>query len=87
MRARAWRLQAGEHALHLDRGGAPPPGPAEGSPSDFFPGQATTSATTTAMEYSFVRGGLAEPGPGHGLDAHARAARGRRGAGARSSAC
>jgi hypothetical protein len=61
MRARAWRLQAGEHALHLDEE-LRPPGPEEGTPSD-FPGAGHHFGYHEAMEYSFVRGGWRHPGP------------------------
>jgi Thioesterase-like superfamily len=61
MRARAWRLQAGEHALHLDQEERPP-GPDEGSPSD-FPGAGHDFGYHEAMEYSFVCGGWQQPGP------------------------
>ena len=60
MRARAWRVQAGDVALDAPEG--PPPGPAEGAAGDFFPtGQ--TVGYHTAMEYRFVRGAFLEPGP------------------------
>jgi hypothetical protein len=60
MRARAWRLAAGE--LALGSAEAPPPGPEQGEPRDFFPtGQET--GYHTAMEYRFVRGSFLEPGP------------------------
>jgi hypothetical protein len=61
MRARAWRLQAGDHEVELteeDR----PAGPEEGSPSD-FPGTGHDFGYHEAMEYSFVRGGWQHPGP------------------------
>jgi Thioesterase-like superfamily len=61
MRARAWRLQAGEHALHLDQEQRPP-GPDQGEPSD-FPGAGHDFGYHEAMEYSFVRGGWRQPGP------------------------
>jgi hypothetical protein len=61
MRARAWRLQAGE--VELDAPGEPPPpGPDRGAPGDFFPtGQDV--GYHTAMEYRFVSGAFLEPGP------------------------
>jgi hypothetical protein len=61
MRARAWRLQAGD--VELDGPADPaPPGPAEGAAGDFFPtGQPV--GYHTAMEYSFVKGAFLEPGP------------------------
>jgi len=61
MRARAWRLQAGD--VELDSpAGTPPPGPERGAPRDFFPtGQEV--GYHTAMEYRFVSGGFLEPGP------------------------
>jgi Thioesterase-like superfamily len=61
MRARAWRLQPGEHALHLNQEEGPPP-PDEGRPSD-FPGAGHDFGYHEAMEYSFVRGGWRQPGP------------------------
>jgi Thioesterase-like superfamily len=60
MRARAWRLRAGE--LRLDATDPAPPGPEHGSPGDFFPtGQDV--GYHTAMEYRFVSGAFLEPGP------------------------
>jgi hypothetical protein len=60
MRARAWRLQAGD--VSLDAAQAPPPGPESGAPGEFFPtGQDV--GYHTAMEYRFVSGGFLEPGP------------------------
>jgi hypothetical protein len=61
MRARAWRLQAGEHALHLDEEERPP-GPSEGTASD-FPGAGHDFGYHEATEYSFVHGGFSHPGP------------------------
>jgi Thioesterase-like superfamily len=61
MRARAWRLQAGDHELHLDDED-PPPGPEAGRPSD-FPGAGHDFGYHEAMDYSFVRGGWRHPGP------------------------
>ena len=59
MRARAWRLLAGE--LRLD-GEPAPPGPDGGQERPFFPtGQAV--GYHTGMEYRFVSGGFLEPGP------------------------
>jgi hypothetical protein len=61
MRARAWRLQAGEVELDAPRE-PPPPGPDRGAPGDFFPtGQDV--GYHTAMEYRFVSGAFLEPGP------------------------
>jgi Thioesterase-like superfamily len=61
MRARAWRLQAGEVALDTP-GERPPAGPEHGAPSDFFPtGQPV--GYHTAMDYRFVQGAFLEPGP------------------------
>ncbi len=60
MRARAWRLAAGE--LALESAERPPPGPQQGEPRGFFPtGQEV--GYHTAMEYRFVRGSFLEPGP------------------------
>jgi hypothetical protein len=61
MRARAWRLQAGD--VELGAPGEPPPsGPDHGAPGEFFPtGQAV--GYHTAMEYRFVSGAFLEPGP------------------------
>jgi hypothetical protein len=60
MRARAWRLQAGEMAL--DSAEARPLGPEHGAPREFFrTGQDV--GYHTAMEYSFVRGAFLDPGP------------------------
>jgi Thioesterase-like superfamily len=61
MRARAWRLQPGEHALHLDEEHRPP-GPDGGAPSD-FPGAGHHFGYHEATEYSFVHGGFSTPGP------------------------
>ena len=61
MRARAWRLQAGDQELHLDQEERPP-GPEGGAPSD-FPGTGHDFGYHDAMEYSFVRGAFSEPGP------------------------
>ena len=61
MRARAWRLQVGDHSLHLDQEERPP-GPEEGAPSD-FPGAGHDFGYHEAMEYSFVHGGWRQPGP------------------------
>jgi acyl-Coa thioesterase superfamily protein/acyl-CoA thioesterase superfamily protein len=61
MRARAWRLETGEHALQLDDEERPP-GPAEGVPSD-FPETGHEFGYHDANEYSFVRGGFRKPGP------------------------
>jgi acyl-Coa thioesterase superfamily protein/acyl-CoA thioesterase superfamily protein len=59
MRARAWRVQAGDALLPGD---PPPPGPDRGTPRDFFEtGQEV--GYHTAMEYRFITGGFVEPGP------------------------
>jgi acyl-Coa thioesterase superfamily protein/acyl-CoA thioesterase superfamily protein len=79
MRARAWRLRRGEvdipPGLSSDEGpgalgtspstlrpGFAPPGPAEAQPGR-FPDTGQEVGYHTAMEYRFVRGGFAEPGP------------------------
>jgi hypothetical protein len=59
MRARAWRLQAGE--VELDAPDAAPPGPQAADPRPFFP--TGTVGYHTAMEYRFASGGFLEPGP------------------------
>jgi Thioesterase-like superfamily len=60
VRARAWRLQAGDVALETSE--EPPPGPERGEPGEFFPtGQPI--GYHTAMEYRFVSGGFLAPGP------------------------
>lgn len=61
MRARAWRLAAGEVRLE-PQGGEAPPGPDEGETRDFFP-TGHEAGYHTAMDYRFVRGGFLEPGP------------------------
>jgi hypothetical protein len=61
MRARAWRVQAGDVRLEVPAE-PPPPGPEQGAPSDFFP-TGSEFGYHTAMEYSFVRGAFLEPGP------------------------
>ncbi|MGH2713133.1 MAG: thioesterase family protein, partial [Thermoleophilaceae bacterium] len=61
MRARAWRLQAGELALQLDEEPRPP-GPETGTPSD-FPGTSHHFGYHDATDYSFVSGGFRKPGP------------------------
>jgi hypothetical protein len=61
MRARAWRLQAGELALPTDAG-RQPAGPGEGGPSD-FPATGHDFGYHAAMDYSFVSGGFRRPGP------------------------
>jgi hypothetical protein len=61
MRARAWRLQAGNVELEAS-GDRPPPGPERGAEREFF----TTGQDVgyhTAMEYRFVSGAFLEPGP------------------------
>ncbi len=61
MRARAWRLQAGQIELEA-KVDEPPPGPEHGRPTDFFPtGQEV--GYHTAMDYRFVRGAFLELGP------------------------
>jgi Thioesterase-like superfamily len=61
MRARAWRLQAGEVELAAPSED-PPPGPDRGAESDFF-ATGQTVGYHTAMEWRFVRGAFLEPGP------------------------
>jgi Thioesterase-like superfamily len=61
MRARGWRVQAGNVELDSDREPAPP-GPAQGTERDFFPTGERTGYHT-AMEYRFVHGAFLEPGP------------------------
>jgi Thioesterase-like superfamily len=61
MRARAWRLQAGQNEVHLDQEERPP-GPAGGAPSD-FPGAGHDFGYHEATEYSFMRGNFSQPGP------------------------
>ncbi|MGH2781641.1 MAG: acyl-CoA thioesterase domain-containing protein, partial [Thermoleophilaceae bacterium] len=61
MRARAWRLKAGE--LRIDAGEERrPPGPDGGAPGD-LPVAGDDFGYHAAMEYSFVSGGFSEPGP------------------------
>jgi hypothetical protein len=61
MRARAWRLLAGEDEAHLDQEERPP-GPGGGAPSDFLKvGQ--DFGYHEATEYSFMRGNFSKPGP------------------------
>ena len=60
VRARAWRVQAGEQ--QLDEPDESPPGPGDGEPRDFFP-TGEKLGYHTAMEYRFVAGGFLEPGP------------------------
>jgi Thioesterase-like superfamily len=60
MRARAWRLQAGD--IQLDCADDPPPGPASAEPRPFFP-TGEEVGYHTAMEYRFASGGFLEPGP------------------------
>jgi acyl-Coa thioesterase superfamily protein/acyl-CoA thioesterase superfamily protein len=79
VRARAWRLRRGEADIPAGlssedgpgtRGTSPstlrpgfaPPGPAEARPGT-FPETGQDVGYHTAMEYRFVRGGFAEPGP------------------------
>jgi hypothetical protein len=60
IRARAWRVQAGD--LRLDEQESPPAGPEAGDESAFFStGQEV--GYHTAMEYRFVKGGFLVPGP------------------------
>jgi hypothetical protein len=59
MRARAWRLQAGDVQLPGDE---PPPGPEKGDAGEFFDtGQDV--GYHTAMEYRFLTGAFLEQGP------------------------
>ena len=60
IRARAWRVQAGD--LRLDEQEPPPPGPDAAAEGEFFAtGQEV--GYHTAMEYRFVKGGFVVPGP------------------------
>jgi hypothetical protein len=59
MRARAWRLEAGQHG---EPNAAPPAAPAAGKSRDFFP-TGEEVGYHTAMEYRFLRGAFLEPGP------------------------
>jgi hypothetical protein len=59
MRARAWRLAAGEVRLAIDD---PPPGPQTGEHRDFF-ATGQQAGYHTAMDYRFVQGAFLEPGP------------------------
>ena len=64
MKARAWLLRKSEVGLPdgVLSTPEPPPGPAQGTQTDFFPtGQAV--GYHTAMEWSSVRGSFLEPGP------------------------
>jgi Thioesterase-like superfamily len=61
MRARAWRLQAGDVSLDAPED-APPPGPERGAERDFF-STGQDVGYHTAMEYRFVKGAFLEPGP------------------------
>ncbi len=64
MRASAWRIRTGPVELPEAVAGeaAPPPGPEQGSQSEFFPtGQDV--GYHTAMEWRSVSGGFLEPGP------------------------
>jgi hypothetical protein len=61
MRARGWRVQAGDVELESPTE-PPPPGPDRGAPSDFFP-TGPEFGYHTAMDYRFVRGAFLEPGP------------------------
>jgi len=60
IRARAWRVQAGE--LELDQQEPPPPGPEAGAHGEFF-ATGQDVGYHTAIEYRFVEGGFLEPGP------------------------
>jgi hypothetical protein len=60
MRARAWRVQAGD--IRLESADDPPPGPERAEPRPFFPTGAEVGYHT-AMDYRFVSGGFLEPGP------------------------
>ena len=60
MRARAWRVAAGE--LRWTSGESPPPGPDSAEPRPFFP-TGEEVGYHTAMEYRFASGGFLEPGP------------------------
>ncbi len=79
IRARAWRLRRGEVEIPAGissadgpgalgtspstlRPGFAPPGPGEATPGR-FPDTGQDAGYHTAMEYRFVRGGFAEPGP------------------------
>ncbi len=60
MRARAWRVQAGE--LRLDEAEPPPPGPETAVEGEFF-ATGQKLGYHTAMEYRFVTGSFLEQGP------------------------
>jgi hypothetical protein len=63
MRARAWRLRPRE--IDLPAGlpvHPPPPGPAEGRPTEQFPSDAT-EGWHTAMEIRYLTGDYLDPGP------------------------
>jgi len=62
MRARAWRLLAGEVRLDEPDPGAAPAPPESGATRAFFP-TGEGLGYHTAMEYRFVRGSFLEPGP------------------------
>jgi hypothetical protein len=63
MRATAWRLSTAPVELSPQPpDDAPPPGPEQGSPRDFFRTEADVGYHT-AMEYRFVEGAFLEPGP------------------------
>jgi Thioesterase-like superfamily len=63
MRATAWRLSTAPVELTPQPpDDAPPPGPEQGSPRDFFRTGADVGYHT-AMEYRFVEGAFLEPGP------------------------
>jgi len=62
MRARAWRLLAGEVRLDEPDPGAVPAPPESGATREFFP-TGEGLGYHTAMEYRFVRGSFLEPGP------------------------
>jgi len=64
MRATAWRLRTAAVEIPAEAAALdpPPPGPAEGAESDFFPtGQEL--GYHSAMEVRFVSGAFVEPGP------------------------
>jgi hypothetical protein len=61
MRARAWRVQAGELALERPAE-RPPAGPEQGTPSDLL-GTGREFGYHTAMDLRFVKGAFLEPGP------------------------
>ncbi len=64
MRANAWRIRTAPIELPAEAAAEPdpPPGPEQGSASDFFP-TGEEVGYHTAMEWRCVRGGFLEPGP------------------------